>query len=320
MRWLLGNWELKLVSLVVAVALWTYTSGQVRVERQILVELTPAQISGLPAVLQVSAVEPAEFVAVLSVPTSKLGELRDQVLRPQIELPRDRREAGDIELGLTGRLLGLDSDIRVIRTEPGEVRSVTIRLSALAFATLAAEAPAVVGLPIGIAASVRLDRTQVEVSGPAERVTAAEAIGAPLRFAPIHLDGIDPGLTAPREERVAMRVTAGQLTPVEPVLATVTLQPARSSTVVLRVPVSVLLAPGESGRWRVEGEAPTVEVRLSGPDAVVRALQVEDIVAWIDLRQGVPEAGEHEMPVLIQPMEAVQAEASRVRLHLAAVP
>ncbi len=320
MRWLLGNWELKLVSLVVGVALWTYTSGQVRVERQILVEITPAQISGLPAVLQVSAVEPAEFVAVLSVPTSKLGELRDQVLRPQIELPRDRREAGDVELGLTGRLLGLDSDIRVIRTEPGEVRSVTIRLSALAFATLPAEAPAVVGLPIGIAASVRLDRTRVEVRGPGERVAAAEASGAPLRFAPIHLDGIDPGLAATREERIALHVTEGQLTPVEPVLATVTLQPARTSTVVLRVPVAVLLAPGESGRWRVEGQAPTAEVRLSGPDAVVRALGVEDIVAWIDLRQGVPEAGEREMPVQIQPREAVQAEVGHVRLRLAAVP
>lgn len=320
MKWLLGNWELKLVSLVVAVALWTYTSGQVRVERQILVELTPAQISGLPAVLQVSAVEPAEFVAVLSVPTSKLSELRDQVLRPLIELPRDRREAGDIELGLTGRLLGLDSDIRVLRTEPGDVRSVTIRLSSLAFATLPAEAPAVVGLPVGIAASVKLDRTRVEVRGPGERIAAAEAGGAPLRFAPIHLDGVDPGLAAPREERITLRVTEGQLTPVEPILAIITLKPARTATVTLRVPVAVLLAPGEAGRWRVEGEPPIAEVRLTGPDALVRALRVEDISAWVDLHQGISEAGERELPVQIQPRDAVQAEAGRIRLRLVAVP
>jgi hypothetical protein len=320
MRWLLGNWELKLVSLVVAVALWTYTSGQVRVERQILVELTPAQVSGLPAVLQVSAIEPAEFVAVLSVPTSKLGELRDQVLRPLIELPRDRREAGDIELALTGRLLGLDSDIRVLRTEPGEVRSVTVRLSALAYATLPAEAPPVVGLPTGIAATVKLDRTRVEVRGPGERVAAAETSGAPLRFAPIHLEGVDPGLTAPREERIALRVGEGQLSPVEPVIAIVTLRPARTATVTLRVPVSVLLAPGEAGRWRVEGGPPVAEVRLTGPDALVRSLRAEDLVAWIDLHQGVPEAGERELPVLVQPLDAVQAEAGRLRLHLVAVP
>ena len=153
------------------------------------------------------------------------------MLRPLIELPRDRREAGDIEMALTGRLLGLDSDIRVLRTEPGDVRSVTIRLSTLAFATLPAEAPPVVGLPIGIAAAVKLDRTRVEVRGPGERVAAAEAGGAPLRFAPIHLDGVDPALAAPREERIALRVVEGQLTPGEPVLATVTVKPARTSTV-----------------------------------------------------------------------------------------
>jgi hypothetical protein len=320
MRWLLGNWELKLVSLVVAVALWTYTSGQVRVERQILVELTPAQISGLPASLQVSAVEPAEFVAVLSVPTSKLGDLRDQALRPLIELPRDRREAGDVELALTGRLLGLDSDIRVLRTEPGEVRSVTIRLSAQAFATLPAEAPPVVGLPAGIAATVRLDRTRVEVRGPGELIAAAMAANAPLTFTPIHLDGIDPGLTAPHEERIVLRTGDGQFSPVEPVLALVTLRPARTATVTLRVPVSVLLEPGEAGRWRVEGGPPVAEVRLTGPDALVRSLRVEDLVAWIDLHQGVAEAGERELPVLVQPLDGVQAEAGRLRLRLVAVP
>lgn len=320
MRWLLGNWELKLVSLVVAVALWTYTSGQVRVERQILVEFTPAQISGLPSVLQVSAIEPAEFVAVLSVPTSKLGELRDQVLRPQIELPRDRREAGDVELAVTGRLLGLDSDIRVLRTEPGEVRSVTVRLSALAYATLPAEPPPVIGLPPGIAATVRLDRTRVEVRGPSERIATAEAAGAPLRFDPIHLDGLDPGLTAPHEERLALRVGEGQPSPVEPVLATITLRPARTATVTLSVPVSVLLAPGEAGRWRVEGGPPVAEVRLTGPEALVRGLRPEDLTAWIDLHGGVPEAGERELPVLIQPVKSVQAEAGSLRLRLVQVP
>ena len=319
MRWFLGNWELKLVSLVVAVALWTYTSGQVRVERQILVELTPAQVSGLPGDLQVLAIEPAEFVAVLSVPTSKLDALRDQVLRPTIELPRERREPGDIELALTSRLLGLDSDFRILRTEPGEVRSLTVRLSGLAFATLAAEAPAVLGLPSGISAEVKLGRTRVEVRGPRERIAAAEAAATVLRFAAIRLDGIDPALAAAREERVVLRVGEGQLTPVEPVLATVTLRPARSATVVLRVPLALLFAPGEAGRWRVEGEAPVAEVRLSGPEVVVRALKAEDLTAWIDLHQGPLTAGEHELAVLIQAPEAVQAEAGRIRVRLAAV-
>jgi hypothetical protein len=238
------------------------------------------------------------------------------VLRPTIELPRDRREAGDVELALTSRLLGLDSDFRILRTEPGEVRSLTLRLSGLAFATLAAEVPAVLGLPPGISAEVRLSRTRVEVRGPRERVAAATG----LRFAAIRMDGIDPALAVAQEERVALHVAEGQLTPVEPVLATVVLRPARTITAMLRVPVAILFAPGEAGRWRVEGEAPTAEVRLSGAEAVVRPLKAEDLTAWVDLHQGPLAAGERELAVQVQAPEAVKAEGGRIRLRLAAAP
>lgn len=318
MRWLFGNWELKLVSLVVAVALWTYTSGQVRVEREILVEISASQITGLPGDLQVAAIEPSEFVAVLSIPTSKLGDLRDQVLKPQLSVPRDRRGPGDLEFVLTGRMLGLDADVRVLRTEPGEVRSVTVRLSAIAQAALPAEAPLVVGLPAGIAADVRLDRTQVEVKGPRELVEQARNASSSIRFQPIRLDNVDPFLVSPREERIALRVVEGQLSPVEAVTATVVLRPMRMATVTLRVPVPVLMASGDTGRWRVEG-APRAELRLTGPETVVRALRPEDLVAWVDLHVGLS-AGEHELPVLVQAVDGVRFEPARVKLVLAPVP
>lgn len=321
MKWIFGNWELKVVSLVVAVALWTYTSGQVRVEREILVELTPVQVTGLPADLQVAAIEPAEFVAVLSIPTSKLGDLRDQqVMRPQLAVPRERRGPGDIEFVLTGRMLGLDSDVRVLRTEPGEVRSVTVRLSAIAQATLPAEAPGVVGLPAGIAAEVRLDRTQVEVKGPREQIDQVRNASASIRFQPIRLDGIDPFLAAPHEERVALHVQDGLPTPVDAVVATVILRPMRMATVGLRVPLSVLMAPADAGRWRVAGDPPHAELRLTGPEAVVRALRPDELVAWVDLHGGQLQAGERELPVLIQPVDGVRFDPVRVRLALVAVP
>lgn len=318
MRWIFGNWELKVVSLVVAVALWTYTSGQVRVEREILVEVTASQITGLPGDLQVAAIEPSEFVAVLSIPTSKLGDLRDQVLRPQLSVPRDRRGPGDLEFVLTGRMLGLDADVRVLRTEPGEVRSVTVRLSAIAQAALSAEAPLVVGLPAGIAADVRLDRTQVEVKGPRELVEQARNASSSIRFQPIRLDNVDPFLVKPREERIALRMVESQLSPVEAVTATVVLRPLRMATETLRVPVPVLMASGDTGHWRVEG-TPRVELRLTGPETVVRALRPEDIVAWADLHAGLS-AGEHELPVLVQAIDGVRFEPVRVKLVLTPVP
>ncbi len=320
MKWLFGNWELKLVSFVVAVALWTYTSGQVRVEREILVELSADQIGGLPPDLQVAAVEPSEFVAVLSVPTTKLGDLRDQVLRPQLVLPRDRREPGDVEFPLTSRMLGLDSDIRVLRTEPGEVRVITARLSSIISATVPTEPPMVVGLPGGIAAEVRLDRTRVQVRGPRPQVERFETAGTPLRFAPIRLEGVDPALNAAREERVALVVQDGQPKAVEAVMAIVTLRPARTSTVSHWVPVSVLLGPSDAGRWRVDGDPPQVEVRLTGPETVVRALRSEDVIAWVDLHASPVVAGNRELPVLVQAPPGITTEAGRIKLVLVAVP
>lgn len=320
MRWIVGNWEVKLVSLVVAVALWTYTSGQVRVEREILVEVAPAQITGLPADLQVAAVEPSEFIAVLSIPTSKLAALRDQVLRPQLAVPRDRRGPGDLEFVLTGRMLGLDADVRVLRTEPGQVRGVTVRLASIARATLPAEVPAVAGLPAGVAAEVRLDRTQVEVQGPSDLIERARQAGAALRFEPIRLAGVDPFLTAAREERIALQVQADQPAPVDQVVAAVTLRPQRIATVTVALPLPLLLPAGEAGRWRVDGDPPRVELRLTGPEAVVRQLRPEGVVAWADLRAAALAAGEIEAAVQVQPIDGVRAEPARVRLRLAAVP
>jgi len=320
MRWLIGNWELKLVSFVVAVALWTYTSGQVRVEREILVELSPAQVGGLPSDLQVAAIEPSEFVVVLSVPTTKLSDLRDQVLRPQLALPRERRGPGEVEFPLTSRMLGLDSDIRILRTEPGEVRTLTIRLSSIASALVPTEPPAVVGLPGGIAAEVKLDRTRVQVRGPRVQVEQFESAGTPLRFAPVRIDGVDPALTTQREERVSLVPQDGQPQPVEAVVASVTIRPARTSTVSHRIPVSVLLGPADAGRWRVQGDPPQVEVRLTGPETVVRSLRSEDVVAWVDLHAAPIGPGERELPVLVQVPAGVTAEAGRISLTLIAVP
>lgn len=314
MRWLWGNWELKLVSLVVALALWTYTSGQVRVERQVRVVLRSEQIRDLPSGLQAAGVEPEEFVAVLSVPTSELASLREGALRPVIAL-RDRREPGRVELPLTGRLLGLDSDLRLLRTEPAGLTAITVRLSAIATAMLPAEAPAVAGLPAGIAAEVVLDRTQVEVSGPREMVQQAESDMRQIRFAPVRLAGIDAAMVAPREERVALVPLPDQPQPVQPVHARIVLKPARSLSLVLRAPVAVLFSPSDAGRWRLEAE-PQVELRLTGPEAAIRALRGEDLVAWVDLHAGNLAEGERILPVSVQLPPGIAAEPAQVAIRL----
>lgn len=317
LRWLIADWQLKLVSLVVAVALWSYTSGQVRVERQVQVELSAARIAGLPPGLTVARIEPADFIAVVSLPAAKANALREGTLHPHLELPR-AREAGAVELSLTSRMLGLDSDMRVVRTDP-PLRSIRVHLSRLVTASLPAEPPAVLGLPAGLSAEVRLDRTRVEVRDSAERLAAFEARGEPLRFAPIRLDGLDPDLAGPREERVALHPLEGLPQPIDPVLATVVVAPARRARAVLEAPVALLLPARASGRWRVEPAEPTTAVRVEGLEAAVRALRAADLVVWADLRHE-PPPGPLTVPVQVQAPPGLRAVAEPVTLRIAAQP
>lgn len=320
MRWLWAHWELKLVSLAVAVALWTYTSGQVRVERTVLVEILPGQISEMPADLRVTDVVPVQFVAVLSVPTGKVDQLRDEVLHPRLPLPRDRRSPGRVEFALTGRALGLDGDIRILRTEPADLRSITVTLTQLGEATLPVEIPLVIGLPVGLVADVVMERTRVDVRGPRERLEAAAAEGRPLRFSPVRIEGLSSDLVAPREERIVLHQLPGQPEPVQPVGARITVRPARTVEVTLRVPLGVLLPPAELGSWTVVEEVPGVDLRISGPEGAIRAVALTDIIAWVDLRRVPMVAGEAVHPVQVRSPAGLQVAAASVRLTLRPVP
>ena len=67
------HWELKLVALVIAVALWLYTNGQVRIERSINVSVTSASVQSLPKGYRVTEIRPDKFTVNLSVPVSQVG-------------------------------------------------------------------------------------------------------------------------------------------------------------------------------------------------------------------------------------------------------
>lgn len=316
MRWLVAHWELKLVSMVVAIALWTYTSGQVRVERTVLVEIQASQVADVPADLRVADVAPAQFVAVLSVPTGKVDELRDEVLHPVLSLPRDRRSPGRVEFALTGRTLGLASDIRILRTEPADLRGIAVELSQITEATLVAEVPAVTGLPPGLGAEVVLDRTRIDVRGPRDQVEAAAAEHRSLRFAPVHVDGIPADLATLHEERVHLHPLAGMPEPIQPVTARISIRPVRTLEATVRVVVGVLLPPGEAGRWSVSVAEPAVDLRVSGPEGLVRSLTAAEVTAWVDLRSAALAAGTSDHRLQVQAPTGVAVAVTTVHLTL----
>ncbi len=67
---LVEHWELKVVALVIAVALWLYTNGQVRIERSVNVVVAPSAVLSLPDGYRVTSITPQNFTINISVPVS----------------------------------------------------------------------------------------------------------------------------------------------------------------------------------------------------------------------------------------------------------
>jgi YbbR domain-containing protein len=314
MTWLRRYWELKLVALVVAVALWVYTSGQVRVERQIVVEMRSENIAGLPAHLQPVGITPSGFTVVLSVPARRLDELAQVPLRPRLTVRRDEQRPGRVSFPVSAFTLGLGADVRIVRTEPADLRSLEVVLARIVEEPLPVALPEVDGLPAGIAATVTPSLSRVRVRGPEDELSRAVAAAVPVRFAPIRLADIDPALVGERIETVTLEPMPSQLVPIEPVQARIQLRPARQLSEQVRCDVQVLLPPAHLGRWLIEPADPQVALHVRGPENLVRALTPEDITAWVDLRS--LRAGEipPDFPVHVTGPSGITVDAVRVPL------
>jgi hypothetical protein len=313
---LFGDWELKLVSLVVAVALWIYTSGQVRVERVATITVRPEAVAGLPAHLQVVQITPAEFTIVVSAPVSRLDELHLDRPDPRLRIDRDHLRPGPVEFPLTAHALGLDSDLAIVRTEPADLRAVTVVLGRVAEETLAVEIPPVIGLPPGIAATVGPDLSRVRVRGDEDALRRLVAGNQRVSFRPVELRGIDPALAAERSERIILDPVPGPYTVLDPVGARIALRPAREQASELQLDVQVLLAPDQLGRWRLDPERPQTTVRVSGPENLMRGLRADEVAAWIDLRRPPAPGAAEELPVQLRAPPWLRSEPARVRIVL----
>lgn len=297
--WLRGHWEAKLVALVLACALWWYTSGQVRVERTVAVRVDLGQITGLDGRFQAVGVEPAEFTAVLSVPSARLEGFRADTLAPHLEVPAGRAIEGAVTFPITSRTLGLDGDVRLVRTEPEHLRTITVTLGTVAEDLLPVEVPAVASLPPGIEPVLRLDRTRVRVRAANQVLDRERAARRPVRFAPINLGDIDPRQAREREERVVLAPLPAPYAVLEPVTAVVLLRPVVEAKQVLSLPVHLLLPRELLGRAQIEVGQAQVAVTVRGPQNLLRAMAPDDLTAFVNLRR-LPEAGvPQEVPVSV---------------------
>lgn len=297
---LTAHWELKLVALVIAVALWIYTSGQVRSERTLTVSVGESSVLGLGGDLVVSSIGPREFTVRLSVPNARLEELPAS-LSPRLSLPAGTARKGRASLPITGSLLSLPHDVRILDIKPEGVRDIQIGLDRIEELDLPVEPPALAGLPAGLDASLALDVTYVRVRAPVETLERLRSAQARQRFAPIQLDQEDPALASERIQLMQLTPLAEGCTVLTPVKATVTIRPvplAKPATLV--VPVEVLASRDLSEAFSIALDPPRVVLQVKGPENLVAGLRPEDdLVAFVRLHEGLAPGRPHPQVVTV---------------------
>jgi YbbR domain-containing protein len=294
---LVEHWELKLVALVIAVALWLYTNGQVRVERTLNVVVNRSAVQSLPADYRVNVIEPQGFTVKVSVPMNQAGSLRNPIV-PNLIISGDAVNRGEQSFPITSSLLGLDDDLRIERIEPETVREVRVAFALITEDYLPVEVPVIKGLPDGIQATLAIEPTRVRVRGTREQLDRLKGSGQRLVFDPIVLDGVDPTLQVTRKEVVALTHQDQNLEVIDRVTATVTLSPQQGASREVAVPVQLLAPKDFTARFTVEFSQPQVVLALHGPASLLGGLQPEtELTAYVALRPTIELGVPVEVPV-----------------------
>jgi hypothetical protein len=314
---LAAHWELKLVALVIAAALWSYTAGQVRSERTVTVVVAESSVKGLPDDLVVTGVGPHEFTVRLSLPGSREDEIPAQIA-PRIELPAEAARKGVASLPITSRLLGLPYDVRILDIKPEGVKELRVGLDRIAEATLPVEPPPLAGLPPGLEATLALDLSLVRVRAPVETLERMQKAGTRIRFQPVPLDQEDASLASERQERVRLVPQAEGCRVLDAVSATVTVRPAPlAAPLTLVVPVEILASRDLLASFAIEVDPPRAVLKARGPENLVAGLRAEeDLVAYVHLREGLEPGKAHPLPLAVQAPAWLAIEPASVRVTL----
>ncbi len=315
MSFLREHWELKLVALVIAIALWIYTNGQVRIVRPLLVRVTPAAVQSLPEDYRVATVEPAQFTVHVNLPEGMLHVLRSDLAVPRLVVAADALGKGRQSFPITNRLLGLDEDFRIESVDPDNVKEITVAFDRVDQDEVPVEIPQLLGVPQGIEAAIALSRTRVKVRGAHTLLKAAREHGQRIVFKPIALGDIDPTLATAREERLELTPIETGIEVMEPVVATVTLRPAEGGILVANLPVQILAPRDVLARFQFELSPTQVALTIHGPQNLLRTLHPEaDLAAYVTVRSTFEPGVAQDLPVSLVARDALTADAASVRV------
>lgn len=318
---LTAHWELKLVALVIAIALWLYTNGQVLHERSIVIRLPDAAVHSLPDDYRVTDIQPQgrEFTVKVSLPENMLHSLTSDAMIPRLVISADALSSGMQTFPITNRILGLDDDIRIVRVEPESVQDIRVLFAAVTADYLPVESPRLVGVPEGLDASVVLDQTRVRVSSTRAEIDRMRHADQKLVPEPIVLDDLDPLLQQVRQEHLKLSISSTKLTVLDQVTATIILRPVIRSKA-FSLPVHVLAPHDVFSRYQIELSQPVVSISVRGPENLLHALHPDiDMTAYVNLSH-LPQPGVPiDIPVSVIAPPSLSCETVTIRVTVSAL-
>lgn len=320
---LTAHWELKAVALVLAVALYIYTSGQVRVEKTISVTIADAMVHGLPADYQVVNISPREFKVLLSVPTSRLSDLENEALSPRLEVRPEQLAAKSAAWPLTSHLLRLPNDIRIEASEPADIREVVVQLDRISEDSLPVEPPHLTGLPSGLDATVRLDQTMVRVAAGGAVLELLRRDRERVRFQDVDLRSIQPGQVGERQERLLLTpLAAPSETPYRvlgQVNAVIQIRPLLGMTKEISASLQILASKDLLRSIDITLTPPRVALTVRGPENLLAQLKPEEITAYVRLADDLSPDVPHDLPVEVLAPPWLAVDPARVKVAVTPV-
>lgn len=277
---ILDHWQLKLISLGFAVALWLFVVGEDKAERVFTAQV---EFRNIPAGLELVGDVP-DFVEVRVLGLrSRLNRVVDRDILAVLDLKYVKH--GESTLRLVPEIVQVPRGLQVLRVNPSRVR-VTLEASATGKVRVV---PKLQGTPArGYRVSrVSVDPTEVEIRGPRSEVAKVKVVETEQ----VSVDGVRESV----ERESPLLGLPPQVRPIhrKEVAVRVEVVEEEATRRLANVPLQV-----RQGEWKARVAPESVEVTVKGPASRVQALSPTDILAEVDLRELAPK--NYRLPPKVQ--------------------
>lgn len=281
------NWEYKLIALLLAVALYVYTSDLITIEKYIIIK-NPSQnleaVGYAPEHYVVTRVTPtADIELRVSGPRTIIEKMEKEIpLRLQLveELIREGKQIFPV----SNRLLGLDPSINIVSARPRD--DIVVHVSRIKFKNISLDPNIIINdYPDSLMpAIIQLDKTGLEVSGAEDVINSLEFLPIdPLSFSTWNLKEEDVVLEMKQIVPVAVKPPHGvRLTDKGSVYATIIIKP-KQSHIDKKLPVQIQAPVSFQEKYRVKLAKPIVVVTVHGPERLLKGLQKDQLIVYVKL-------------------------------------